>query len=148
LGWDDTEFGYAEIDSRDELLQAQIDETYLKMGGETINAVLNRRGLPSVAGGDEPMVFTGTAYIPVRYLDRYAQEQLKVLQVAASTPGDIKTTPPKAAGAMQAGQSFPDNDTKGKSAPRVTVKPNQGAPNQTQSRGPKDAAKRAGVRND
>ena len=152
LGWDDVEWGYHEIDSRDELLQAQIDDTYLKMGGETINSVLNRRGLPSVPGGDEPMVFTGSAYIPVKYLDKYAQVQLKVLQVAATTPGDVKATPPKPAGAVGATESFPDNDTKGKSAPRVSVKTSKpsapGAPQQTQSRGPKDAAKRAGVRND
>lgn len=157
LGWDDVEYSYAEIDSRDELLQAQIDDAYIKMGGETINSVLNRRGLPSVKGGDIPMFFTGTALIPVEDLAAYSKAQLKVLQIAAQpqpaaagSGGGVQATPPKAAGSIQASESFPDNDTKGKSAPRVSIKPPKAQSSakgsqQSASRGLKDAGKRSGA---
>lgn len=168
LGWDDVCFGYAEIDSRDELLQAQIDEAYVKVGGETINSVLNRRGLPSVKGGDTPMVFTGSAYIPVSALSEYAEAQLAVLRVAAQptpAPGASPSASPGASGAAAAAnqrvklskprpyapivgsERFPSDDTKGGSETRVRVMGATG-PNQSPSRGTKDAAKRAGVRND
>jgi hypothetical protein len=166
LGWEDVGFGYSEIDSRDELLQAQIDDTYVKMGGATFNEVLNRRGLPSVPGGDEPMVFTGSAFVPVRALKQYADAQLKILQIASQPQpaagaggaggqtgsASVKMTPPKPVGPLPAAERFPQDETHGKSSPRVEVKTaNQNGgkgPQQSQARGKVDTAKRAGVRND
>ena len=151
LGWDDVEFGFAEIDSRDELLQAQIDDAYIKIGAATFNEVLNRRGFPSVKGGDDPMVFTGTAWIPVKDLGQYADAQLKILATAGQTPAQVSASPPKAEGSIEGGERFPQNDTRGKSGPRVSIKTNthgSSGPNQSQARGTKETAKRAGVRND
>lgn len=146
LGWDDVELGYDEIDSRDELLQAQIDESYLKAGGDTFNSVLNRRGKPSVPGGDIPMAFTGSAWVPVTMLEDFAKAELKVLKTASST-----VTPPKAAGSMPGPEGMPlDGGGKGKSTATVKVKPAGAASQQPQQkpRGTKAAAKSAGIRND
>lgn len=80
LGWKDMEFYYEEIDSRDELLQSQIDDSYSKAGIWSINHIRNRKGLPNIPGGDEPAIFTGSAWIPVKMLPEFAQAQLDALQ--------------------------------------------------------------------
>jgi hypothetical protein len=84
LGYRNVEMYYDEIDSRDELIQAQIDDTYLKSGVETINMVRNRKGLPSVKGGDVPMIETNTGAIPVSMVDQFAQAQLAGLMAAVA----------------------------------------------------------------
>ena len=84
LNYRDVEMYYDEIDSRDELLQAQIDDTYLKSGVVTVNHVRNRKGLPSVAGGDVPMIETSTGAIPVSMVDQFAQAQLHGLLAAVA----------------------------------------------------------------
>jgi hypothetical protein len=164
LGWLDVEWAYDEIDSRDELLQTQIDDGFVKIGGTTINAIRNRRGEPSVPGGDVPMVFTGSAWIPVKDLQAYSSAQLAVLKLAATPQpaagpagagagsGMIKTSPPKPAG-VQGSERFPLDESRGSSEPRVNIKAPKAqssakGPQQSKSRGPVDAAKRAGVRND
>lgn len=163
LGWLDVEWAYDEIDSRDELLQSQIDEGFVKIGATTINAVRNRRGEPSVPGGDIPMVFTGSAFIPVKDLPAYSTAQLKVLQMAAQPQpaaggsgggGMIKTSPPKPAGVQGDGERMPLNESKGSSEARVNIRsPKPGAspaksPQSTNPRGKVEQTKRAGVRND
>jgi hypothetical protein len=82
LGFNDLELYYEEIDSRDELLQAQIDKVYLDEGAISINQVRNRKGLPSIDGGDEPHVNTGASRIPVSMIDDFAQVQLDALNLA------------------------------------------------------------------
>jgi hypothetical protein len=77
----DAELYYDEIDSRDELLAAQIDDLCLKVGIVSINAVRNRKGLPSVSGGEEPCVFTGREWIPVSLIGEFATAQLQSLQL-------------------------------------------------------------------
>jgi hypothetical protein len=84
LGYKDVEMYYDEIDSRDELIQAQIDDAYLKNGVLTINMVKNRKGLPSVKGGDTPMIETSTGAIPVAMVDAFAQAQLAGLMAAVA----------------------------------------------------------------
>ena len=83
-GYRDIEMYYDEIDSRDELLQAQIDDSYLKSGVVTINQVRNRKGLPSIAGGDIAMIETSTGAIPVDMVDQFAQAQLHGLLAAVA----------------------------------------------------------------
>lgn len=80
LSFPDLEIYYEEIDSRDELLQAQIDEMYFRNGIWTVNDIRNRKGLTSVDNGDIPMVFTGSAFLPVDMLDDFAHAQLLDLQ--------------------------------------------------------------------
>ena len=80
LGWTDLELTYQEIDSRDELLQAQIDDMYFKSGVWSINQIANRKGDPDIPGGDLHCVFTGSAYIPVGMIQPFAQAQLDALQ--------------------------------------------------------------------
>ena len=84
LGYKNVEMYYDEIDSRDELLQAQIDDSYLKNGVVTINQVRNRKGLPSVQGGDVPMIETNTGAIPVAMVDQFAVAQLHGLLAAVA----------------------------------------------------------------
>lgn len=81
LNQEDVELYYDEIDSRDELLASQIDDVCLKVGIQSVNAVRNRRGLPSIPGGDEPCVFTGRDWIPVGMINQFASAQLQSLQL-------------------------------------------------------------------
>lgn len=85
LAYTELEFYYDEIDSRDELLQAQIDDVYLKMGVETVNSILNRRGRESVPGGDDHSVFTGSAWIPVDMIRKMAEALLQSETAAGGT---------------------------------------------------------------
>lgn len=84
FGFTDLEFYYDEIDSRDDLVMAQIDDAYLKMGVMTINDVRNRKGMPSVEGGDINYVFTGAAWIPVDMLTDMAQTMVAAEQAATT----------------------------------------------------------------
>lgn len=79
LGYHDLELYYAEIDSRDELLQAQIDDLYFKIGIHSVNHIRNRKGLPNIDGGDEPFIFTGRDWIPVSLVRSFAEAQLQSL---------------------------------------------------------------------
>lgn len=81
LGFSDIELYYKEIDSRDELLQSQIDDLNVKNGTWSINHIRNQRGQPSTNGGDIPVIFTGSAYIPVSMINDFAQAQLDALLV-------------------------------------------------------------------
>jgi hypothetical protein len=54
LGLKHLEISAKEIDSRDELLQVQIDDMQLKHGTKTINQIRNRAGDISVDGGEVP----------------------------------------------------------------------------------------------
>lgn len=91
LSFTDMEFYYEEIDSRDDLVQAQIDEANLKMGVITINDIRNRKGMPNVPGGEVNMVFTGSAWIPVSLITSMAQALLAAEK--ASTQGVSQTGP-------------------------------------------------------
>lgn len=79
LGYRDLEAYADEIDSRDELLEAQIDDMYLKMGAYSFNHLRNKKGQPSTPGGDEPCVFTGSAWIPIRLIAAFAEAQLSAI---------------------------------------------------------------------
>ena len=80
LGFRDLEYAFDEIDTRDELLQAQIDDLQLKHGVVSINHIRNRRGEPSIQGGEEPALFTGSAWIPVSMTPDFARIQLRTLE--------------------------------------------------------------------
>jgi hypothetical protein len=82
LGFADLELYYEDIDSLDELLQAQIDKVYLDEGIISINQVRNRKGLPSMDGGDEPHVNTGAARIPISQIEQFSDAQLAALNLA------------------------------------------------------------------
>ncbi|GCE45176.1 HK97 family phage portal protein [Thermosporothrix hazakensis] len=84
LLWDelqmlDLALTYDEVDSRDELLQRQIDEIAFKNGFASINEIRNARGEPSIEGGDEHVVILGATALPVRMLTKYAEAQLEAL---------------------------------------------------------------------
>jgi hypothetical protein len=110
LGFRDIELYYEEIDSRDELLEAQIEDLYIKLGIFSINYVRNKKGLPSVDGGDEPMVFLGASVVPVSMLQGFAQAQLDALDILNAQ---------SQVGIMQALQSMaqPQLDAEGKPVP-------------------------------
>jgi hypothetical protein len=80
LGFTQLEFSYDEIDSRDELLGVQIYDMLQKQGSITVNQIRNDRGDPSVEGGDIPYIWTGSAWIPVHLLERFAMAQLNDLE--------------------------------------------------------------------
>jgi len=80
LGYTDTEMYADEIDSRDELLQAQIDKIYLDAGIWTINKVRNRKGDVSIQGGDMPIIMLGANAVPVDMIDSFAIAQLNALE--------------------------------------------------------------------
>jgi hypothetical protein len=178
LGFLDLELYYEEIDSRDELLQAQIDKVYLDEGAISINQVRNRKGLPSIDGGDEPHVNTGASRIPVSMIDNFAQVQLDALNLAVlsaqvsiqqilqqmATPtvnADGSTSPPPEPitslpllRMMQPPERFTTPDASGSSSfkeklPAAGPKPMPAsAKAPTAPRGPVEAAQRAGARKD
>jgi len=78
LGYTDLEFYYEEIDSRDDFLASQIDTNYQKIGILKPNEVRNRKGLISVPGGDESLIFTGNSWIPIDMVRRLAEEVIAV----------------------------------------------------------------------
>lgn len=81
MGLTELELCYAEIDSRDELLQAQIDDLDMKMGVVSINHIRNRKGLPDTAGGEEPLMWTGSDWIPVNLINEFALAQLRTMEL-------------------------------------------------------------------
>jgi hypothetical protein len=85
LNFRDLEIYYEDIDSRDELLQGQIDDVLLKAGVISINYVRNRKGLPSIPGGDEPTINLGASQIPVSLIRDFAEVQLDALRLAVLT---------------------------------------------------------------
>ncbi len=78
LGYTDLEFYYEEIDSRDDFLMSQIDTNYQKTGIFKPNEIRNRKGLISVPGGDESLIFTGNAWIPMDMVRKMAEEVIAV----------------------------------------------------------------------
>lgn len=149
LGWRDLELGFEEIDSRDELLQAQIDDLYFKSGVWTINDIRNQKGLPDEPGGDKALVFTGSAYIPVDMLEAFAQAQLAGLQAIEAGASDLGT--PEHLQGMQMPEHMKTPDGQGSSQARFKL-PNGGKPpaanNQgtKRSRGAVQTARNAGIR--
>ena len=81
----DIELYYEEIDSRDELLQAQIDDVYLKMGVLSVNDIRNRRGDKNIPGGEQYNVFTGSAWIPVNLIEQMAKSMLMAESAGGAT---------------------------------------------------------------
>jgi hypothetical protein len=160
LGYTDIELDYAEIDSRDELLQAQIDEVYLKVGISSINNVRNRKQMPSTKGGDEPTIFTGSAYIPVSMINTFAQAQLALLVLEAQTMQVALTQPqegqqssgmePPLIRPMQSPEKWTTIDGQGSATAKLKLpKPKVGPKkeNPQGSRGPVQTARNAaGVR--
>jgi hypothetical protein len=110
LGFRDLELYYEDIDSRDELLQAQIDDVYLKTGAISINFVRNRKGMPSIEGGEEPTINLGASQIPVSMIREFAEIQRDALKLAV-LQAEV--------GIMQAIQqmSTPQLDAEGKPVP-------------------------------
>jgi hypothetical protein len=172
LGFEDVELYYAEIDSRDELLQAQIDDLYHKMGVWSVNKIRNRKGEPNEPGGDIPMLFTGSAYIPVGMANDFALAQLYALlgvdaqmmqevllakqQLEGGGPaaGDSSQFPhlkPLASApltrAMQMPERFTTPDGAGSSTVKVKL-PSPTPPSQAPqaARGPTQALRNAGLR--
>jgi hypothetical protein len=121
LGYKDLELYYEDIDSRDELLQAQIDDVYLKSGSISINFVRNRKGMPSIPGGDEPTINLGASQIPVSMIREFAEVQLAALQLAVLQAQ---------VGIMSAVQQMqqPQLDAEGKPIPGTGQGPDLGQP--------------------
>lgn len=98
LGFHDLEMYYDEIDSRDDMVMAQIDDAYLKMGVLSINDVRNRKGLPNIPGGDTNYVFTGSAWIPVSLLQKMSQVMVQAEQAGAQ---GVSVTGPNGANSVR-----------------------------------------------
>lgn len=84
LGYVDAELYAEEIDSRDDFLMSQIDTNYQKLGILKINEIRNRRGLTSIKGGEESLIFTGNSWIPVDMLRELAEEVIAVEQASTA----------------------------------------------------------------
>lgn len=65
FGADDLEFHWNDDEEKDPKTQADIDAELVKAGIMTINEVRDARGLDDVEGGDEPMLATGSGYVPL-----------------------------------------------------------------------------------
>ena|SRR5216684_1772345 len=78
LGYTDLEFYYEEIDARDDFLMSQIDTNYQKTAILKPNEIRNRKGLVSVPGGDESLIFTGNSWIPLDMARKMAEEVIAV----------------------------------------------------------------------
>jgi portal protein len=115
LGFDALEMYFKEIDTRDELIQVQIDESYVKMGVYDINTVANRKGIPDCPGGDVRMVFTGSNWLPLAQIEPLADALLAAEQAgptvqSISAPGgadsvSLKPAQPSPTGAKPAAPS-------------------------------------------
>lgn len=159
LGFRKCEMWYEEIDSRDELLQAQIDKIYLDSGIWSMNTVRNRKGMPNTPGGDEPFVIIGSNAIPVSMLPDFAKVQLAALQAVVDQtnaaiaqaqaggvdPGAIK--PPGSLPITRTPQP-PERSTTPDAPGSSTTKYRLGNATTQPARGPVQAARNAGVRND
>lgn len=150
LGFYDMEAYYDEIDSRDELIQGQIDEIYLKSGIWTINHIRNRKGLPNIEGGDEPLIFTGSAYIPLSMINPFAQAQLAAIMAVEQTTSSAggagqgnKNISPPLIRPPKMPMSFTTPDGSGSSNVKVKF-PTNGAPQKP--RGAVQASRNAGQR--
>jgi phage portal protein BeeE len=84
LGYNDAEYFYEEIDSRDDFLMSQIDTNYMKLGIMKPNEIRNRKGLTNIPGGDESIISTGNSWIPVDMLREMAEEVIKVEQASTA----------------------------------------------------------------
>jgi hypothetical protein len=83
LKYTDAELYFEEIDSRDDFLMSQIDTNYQKLGIHNINEIRNRRGDTSIAGGDENLVFTGNAWVPVDLIREMARSLIAIEQAGS-----------------------------------------------------------------
>ena len=90
LGYNDLEFYFEEIDSRDDFLQSQIDTNYQKLGILKLNEIRNRKGLTSVPGGNEALIATGNSWVPVDMLRDMAEG---LLRAEALSQGISQTGP-------------------------------------------------------
>jgi hypothetical protein len=61
----DLEFHWLEEQDQDSQAQAQVDQIYLAAGVKSINEVRAEQGLAPVAGGEAPLVTTGTGIVPL-----------------------------------------------------------------------------------
>lgn len=145
LGFHDTEYYYAEIDSRDELLQAEIDKIYLESGIDSPNDVANRKGKPSVAGGDDRMLVVGSVAIPLDLIRPFAEAQLQALLTVQGPDGQGAIVKPPLTRAPATPDQSNTPDGKGGSGAKISY-PSRSAP--TQSKGPVEANQRAGNRKD
>lgn len=134
FGFTDLELYYQEIDSRDALLQAQIDDVYLKAGVMSVNEIRNRRGDVSIEGGDEPLIMMSTGAIPLSLVAQFAEAQLQgilamvqVEQSGAAT-GGIQSPITRA---PQSPLRYTTPDASGSSSPKFkypTEKPQSNTP--------------------
>lgn len=143
LNYKDMELYFDEIDSRDDLLQAQIDTANVKAGVVSINQVRNRRGDPSIPGGDVCYVSAGSSWLPVEFLVPFAQAQLNALNVVddAMTGRNVVQPPITKPPALPISTPTPGGSSGGGTA-RIKY-PNA---EQTEIRGPAQAARTQGLR--
>ncbi|SRR6266568_224548 len=105
LGYTDLEQYYEEIDSRDDFLMSQIDNQYERLGIYKINEIRNRKGLTSVTGGDDNMVFTGASWIPIDMLRKMAEELIAVEEASTA----VASTGPEGAESVRVHSNAPNN---------------------------------------
>lgn len=146
LNWPDLEYTFAEIDSRDELLQAEIDQINLKNGIESPNDVANRKGKPSVPGGDDRYMVIGNTAIPLDLLRPFAETTLAALQMVDSGGGPNGDAPVTVSKPIIRGPAVPDTSTtpngKGMTGSKISFQVPQ------QARGAVEQNQRAGNRKD
>jgi phage portal protein BeeE len=168
LGYKEVELYAEEIDSRDELLQGQIDDLYMKGGVWSVNHVRNRKGLPNIPGGDEPFLMLGTNVLPLSMVNDFAQAQLDAIQseialmkeqvkqakletamgAVAGASSKPPITPPIIRGAQEP-EHYTTIGGQGSSTTKLKMPtPKLAPPRQTPqaARGPVQAAKNAGIR--
>lgn len=143
LRWYDLDYTYAEIDSRDELLQAEIDKINVSIGVDSPNDIANRKGKPSFPGGDDRLFVIGNTAIPLDLLRPFAQATLTALQTV-ETGGDGQNGGTKVSPPIIRSPAIPDTTTtpngKGMTGSKIEFP--------RPSRGVVEANQRAGNRKD
>lgn len=103
LHYEDAELYYEEIDSRDDFLMSQIDTNYEKLGILSPNEIRNRKGLTSIPGGDEPILYTGNSWLPMSMVHDFAKQMI-VIEESTATVGAT------GAGGMRVRETIPANN--------------------------------------
>jgi SPP1 gp7 family putative phage head morphogenesis protein len=73
-GYRDIEFTWKDESATDPDTQSQIDDRNLKNGSSTLNEVRAKRGNEPIDGGDVPMVYTSSGYVPIMLAAETADE--------------------------------------------------------------------------
>jgi hypothetical protein len=118
FGFDDLEWGWNDATSVQPLIQAQIDDLNLRNGSTFINEVRDVRGLNTVDGGDDPLIYLVTGPVPLAHA---VEEALKP---PAPVPAALAAHQMGAPGASGNEDEHPEQPTNSENGPKSAHAPN------------------------